>query len=475
MRQRLAIVLLIINVTTLHAQPAARLQRDIPGLMQKADIPGMSVGLIQDGKLVWTGNFGVMNATTKKPVTAETVFEAASLSKCVFAYGVMKLVDEGKLNLDTPLTQYLGNNYGVEDPRINRITARHVLTHSGGFPNWREMDGGKVLLIHFDPGTKWSYSGEGIVYLSKVVEKITGLALDVYMQQAVLKPLGMDHSSYTWIARYDSTKTWSHDNLGNVSGRTEHIKGGLLAITEEANAAASLSTNAADYAKFIIAVMKGTGLHKKTWREMVSPQIRVTDKYPPLAWGLGIGLETMPDGTWFWHWGDNGDAKAFYMASMSTKNAVIWFANSANGLSIADTLLADAVGGDHPSLKNLGYERYDAPSRTLLKAVIAKGATTALATYRIEREKDTSRKITETEMNTLGYALIRLKKLDDAAEVLKQNTTDFPMSWNAWDSYAEICMDKGDKPHAIEYYKKSLELNPNNDNGKAMLKQLGVQ
>ena len=339
-------------------QAIERLQKDIPSLMQKAHIPGLSIALIHDGKLAWTGSYGVMNADTKKPVTPSTVFEAASLSKCVFAYGVLKLVDEGKLNLDIPLTKYLGNNYGVTDRRINLITARHVLTHSSGFPDWRELDHTKTLRIHFNPGEKWSYSGEGFVYLSKVVEKITGMPFEDYMQQAVLKPLGMVSSSYVWLARYGSIKSWRHDNFGKVTGRTDKSSAVPTAVNgQQAIAAASLTTNAADYAKFIIAMLNGTGLEKKTWEQMLIPQIRVTDKYPQLAWGFGVGLETMPDGTWFWHWGDNGDAKAFYMASVSRKDAVVYFANSRSGLSIAAGILNDAVGGEHPSLKNLGYER----------------------------------------------------------------------------------------------------------------------
>jgi len=457
-------------------QAIERLQKDVPDLMQKADIPGMSIALIHNGKLAWTGSFGVMNADSKVPVTPETVFEAASLSKCVFAYGVMKLVDEGKLNLDTPLTKYLGNNYGVTDPRINQITARRVLTHSSGFPNWRENDNSKVLIIHFNPGEKWSYSGEGVVYLSKVVEKITGQSLEDFMQQTVLKPLGMDASSYTWQERFDKTKAYRHDDLGKVSGRTEKIGGGdLEAINEGANAAASLTTNAADYAKFIIAVLNGTGLSKNIREQMLSPQIRVTQKYPELAWGLGVGLETTPDGTWFWHWGDNGDAKAFYMASVSRKDAVVYFANSSTGLSIAPEILADAVGGTHPSLKNLGYERYNSPARRLLKSIIADGAAGALNTYRDARASDTTQKITEQDMNSMGYTLIRMKKLDDALQVFKQNTDDFPGSWNAWDSYAEGYMDKGDKENAIKYYHKSLELNPQSENGKKMLARLGAE
>src|SRR5580704_8654681 len=232
------------------------LDKDIPQLMEKADIPGMSVALVRDGELVWTGAFGVMNADTKKKVTSETVFEAASLSKPVFAYGVLKLVDEGRLNLDTPLNKYLGNNYDVvNDDRINLITARRVLSHTSGFPNWRDNDGTKTLLIHFNPGEKFSYSGEGIVYLSKVVEKITGMRFEEFMQKYALQPLGMNASSYIWRNRFDSLKTYRHDLFGKLSGRNQPDNGHEDTVHDNGNAAASLCTTARDYAKFIIAVL----------------------------------------------------------------------------------------------------------------------------------------------------------------------------------------------------------------------------
>jgi CubicO group peptidase (beta-lactamase class C family) len=246
-----------------------RLKKDIPQLLEKADVPGLSVSLIRDGELVWIGAFGVMNAETKKPVNNETVFEAASLSKPVFAYAILKLVDEGKLNLDTPLNKYLGNNYDVvNDDRINLITARRVLSHTSGFPNWRDNDGTKTLLIHFTPGEKFSYSGEGIVYLSKVAEKITGMAFEDFMQKYALQPLGMTASSYIWQDRFDALKAYRHDMIGKLSGRNQPPGGHAGAVPEQGNAAASLCTTAGDYAKFVITMLSGTGLKKETWEQM---------------------------------------------------------------------------------------------------------------------------------------------------------------------------------------------------------------
>jgi CubicO group peptidase (beta-lactamase class C family) len=450
----------------------ARLETDIPQLLEKANVPGMSIALIRNGDLVWTGAFGVSNANTKKPVTSGTVFEAASLSKPVFAYAVLKLVDEGKLNLDTPLNKYLGNNYDVvDDRRINLITARRVLSHTSGFPNWRDNDGTKTLLIHFTPGEKFSYSGEGMVYLSKVVEKITGMRFEEFMQKYALQPLGMTASSYIWQNRYDSLKAYRHDLFGKLSGRNQPPDGKEDTLHDAGNAAASLQTTALDYAKFVVALLNGVGLKKATWDQMLTPQIGVDEKYPPIAWGLGIGLENMPEGKYFWHWGDNGDAKAYVTAFLPGKNAVVYFADGSNGLSFTKEILEDAIGGEHPALAHLDYDRYNSANRQLIKSTMANGAEAALKEYRAQRSKP-GQMVSESKINELGYLLLQMKKIDDAIEVFTQNTEDFPQSWNVWDSLAEAYMDKGDKERAIKYYEKSLQLNPGNTNGANQLKKL---
>ena len=106
----------------------ASLERDIPRLMEQATVPGLSAAVVRNGQTYWLHGFGVMNATSSQPVTPDTVFEAASLSKPVFTYGVLKLVDQGKLSLDTPLTTYLSKPYIEGDDRLAKITARFVLS-----------------------------------------------------------------------------------------------------------------------------------------------------------------------------------------------------------------------------------------------------------------------------------------------------------------------------------------------------------
>jgi CubicO group peptidase (beta-lactamase class C family) len=302
------------------------------------------------------------------------------------------------------------------------------------------------------------------VYLSKVIEKITAINFDDYVKQKVFDPLKMNSSSLVWLDSYKQRLAWRHDWLGKKSLRWEG---------SGYNAAASLRTTADDYAKFVIAILYGKGLKKATWNEMLSPQIKVNEKTAPaVSWGLGLGMETIANGKTFWHWGDQGDSKCYMTAIVAPKDAFLYFTNSSNGLSIADTLLGEAIGGEHPALAWLDYGRYNPSAKMFLQSVLDKGATIALKDYLIQREKDNSQRLDEGTINRIGYYLLRLKKVDDAIEVFNQNTIDFPESSNTWDSLAEAYMTKGNKELAIKYYEKSLELDPGNINAVEQLKKL---
>lgn len=441
----------------------SNLEKAIPQLMKQSEVPGLSAALITDGKIVWQKPFGVINVDTKVPVTNETIFEAASLTKIVTAYAALKLVDQGKLSLDTPLNKYLGNNYDCTDPRINLITARHVLTHSAGFPNWRP-DGSKTLPINFNPGEKFSYSGEGFVYLSKVMEKLTGMSFTEYINKTVLQPLDMSHSSLMWLDSYDKTGAYRHNGFGELSFRNQG---------DNVNAAASLRTTVGDYAKFVLAILNGRGLKLPTWTQMLTPQIQVNAvTAPALWWGLGLGMEVNDRGNSFWHWGDQGDSKCYVTADIRTKNAIIYFTNSRNGLSFVREIVTTAIGGVHPAPDWLDYAKYNPDVKKFFGAVIEKGATPATKEYREQKQKDSTRALSESTVNEIGYSLLRMKKIDEAIAIFEMNTVDFPSSSNTWDSLAEAYMTKGNKELAIKYYEISLALDPGNSNAVEQLKKL---
>jgi len=325
----------------------AQLKRDVPALMKQGGVPGISIAVIRNGTTAWVHGFGVKNTKTGEPVTAETVFEAASLSKPVFAYGVLKLVDQGKLSLDTPLANYLPKPYIDGDDRLGKITARIVLSHRTGFPNWRGSDG--KLSINFTPGERFSYSGEGYIYLQRVVEQITGKPLNDYMTETVFKPLGMTNSSYIWRLDFDSSTATGY----NAKGVPDD-----LWKPKEALVASSLNTTATDYARFVDAILNGKGLSPSTLHEMETPQValdpncRICTKQEPkelsknLFWGLGWGIQRRDGVVELWHWGDNGAFKAFVMADPKTKSGVVMFASGQNALDIAKPIIDAAMDTD---------------------------------------------------------------------------------------------------------------------------------
>jgi CubicO group peptidase (beta-lactamase class C family) len=458
----------------MNAATEARLATDIPVLMQKAGVPGLSIAVIRGGKTVWTETFGIRNAETKKSVAADTMFNVGSLSKPVFAYGVLKLVDAGKLKLDEPLAPYLPKEFTIDDPRFNQITARIVLSHRTGFPNW--PGDGRPLAIHFTPGERFSYSGSGMVLLQKAIEKITGKTLNDYMQDAVFAPLGMKHSSYVWNAAFENQVAVGHDVGGSP---VELFK------AEQGNAAASLETTAEDYAILLDAVLEKKGLQPATLRDMETPQIAVdtgcsncVEGKPSgklstaIFWGLGFGIEKTAEGESLWHWGDNGVFKAFFVVRPANRSGVVYMTNSENGLSIGRQILAETLGGDQPAFDWLKYDDYDSPGMSFTRLALQKGAAAALEQFSKELAAGT---IAEGTVNQAGYTLMGSKKLEDAILLLRKNVELHPDSSNTYDSLGEAYMKNGDKDLAVKNYRKSVELNPSNENGVAALKKLGAE
>jgi CubicO group peptidase (beta-lactamase class C family) len=318
----------------------AILEERIPLWMSQAKIPGISVAVIKSGQLVWSRGFGVKNRKLQDPVEDNTIFAAASLSKPLFAYTVLKLCEEGQLNLDTPLTEYTAKPY-IKDSRIKQITARMVLSHTTGFPNW---SGSAPLSIQNKPGTRFGYSGEGFLYLQRVVEEITRQPLGDYILSNTLVPLVMNRSSYVWEQGYQFLATDGHDRQGNPKP---------MSHPKKALSAGSLRTTATEYAQFLLGMMNSGSIEspeltETTLEEMLRPQAKISQS---LSWGLGWGLEKTADGDFFWHWGDSITFKSFTVASRTLKTGIVILTNSQNGLRICQEIVALAIGGEHPAFR----------------------------------------------------------------------------------------------------------------------------
>jgi len=332
----------------------ADLEKQIPKLMEEARVPGLSIAIIQDAKLLWRRGFGVKDRASKAPVDNDTVFEAASVSKTVFAYVVMKLCEKGVMNLDTPLTKYTSERFLKDDPWLDLITARHVLSHTSGFQNWRSKK--EPLKIHFTPGEKFSYSGEGYSYLQSVVTHLTGHVnpedcapfeaglevcatdIDVYLKANVLDPFGMASSGYLWNDTIETHMARGHDSEGKPSEINRRPTGPAVARYA---AAGGLCTTPTDYAKFLIEVIEpkpsdAFRLHKDSLLEMLRPQVKVNDWS---SWALGWRIQHTEKGDFIIHGGGNPGFSCFVAASVERKSGVVIMTNGDNGYLVIDKLL----------------------------------------------------------------------------------------------------------------------------------------
>jgi CubicO group peptidase (beta-lactamase class C family) len=323
----------------------------IPKLMTECVVPGLSIALVRDGKLLWSRGFGVKSSESKQEVNDETVFEAASVSKTVFAYAALKLCERGVLELDAPLTKYLPDRFLEEDARLDQITARHVLSHSSGFQDWRS--GAAPLKIHFTPGSQFMYSGEGYFYLQSVMTHLTGRVdpancasyeadlevcatdFDASMKRTLLEPFGMNGSGYEWSEAFEKNAARPHD----VHGKT--IAKGKPRAPDVARygSAGGLLTTAKDFAKFLIEIVApkesdAFRLKKETLTEMVRPQI----KLPPnqkidgaTSWALGWAVQERPAGNLLVHSGGQSGFRSLAMASVEKRSAFIVLTNGDNG------------------------------------------------------------------------------------------------------------------------------------------------
>jgi CubicO group peptidase (beta-lactamase class C family) len=359
------------------APPSDEFMESLPRLMELARLPGLGMGVVQKDRLIWQHYAGVANASTKVPITANSLFPAASMGKPVFAYAVLQLADRHQLDLDRPLRSYV-----TEDAPTGefggRITARHILSHSSGLPNWRD-ESNEPLVPAFEPGTKFRYSGEGFYYLQRCIEKITGTSCEAFMQEQLFKPLGMNSSTYLWRADagqrlvsghrgdepFDNRAfpeqlfnliqksgvplaQWNHDRIEEEMAKVLSPPHRPVPNEISPNVAFGLLTTVADYSAFVARITEpwrdSFDLKPETRSAMMTPYSHVNSV---LSWGLGWGIEQDSGPRYLWQWGDNGGWKNIVLVQPESRSALVVFTNGANGMRVVERVARAATGREH--------------------------------------------------------------------------------------------------------------------------------
>ena len=342
------IVLLVAGLFSLCVQSAGAeplltdLQTTVERQARDKQVCAVAYAAIHAGKISSSG--GASGCERGREPTGDSVFQAASLSKPIFAYAVLKLAQDGSLNIDAPLVSYLPQGYlhlqnpfafghppitdRVVAPELQAVTARMVLSHTSGLPNWSS----DPLAFDFKPGTGWQYSGEGFMLLQRAVESITNEKLDDFMRHRLFDPLNMSNTAFRWKPQFAD---------GFMPGMPRYME------IPEALAPFSLHTSANDYAKFLAALMADPQAVQLIAQSPASVAPKLS-----LGWGLGWGVEQGEKETYIWQWGNNPGYRAFVMASTSSGDAVVMFTNSENGLAMAEPIVAMVLPGSHSVFKS---------------------------------------------------------------------------------------------------------------------------
>ncbi|MEM6719750.1 MAG: serine hydrolase domain-containing protein [Bacteroidota bacterium] len=309
----------------------AQLNQRIEKLMDSLEMPGLSMAIINNSELAYHQTFGVSNMETNENITKNSIFEGASLSKPIFAYFVLKMVDKGIIDLDEPLYTYMEHPGIAENSKekSKQITARMILSHSSGFPNFSR---GQKVELPFTPGEGFLYSGEGYQYLAAIIGKLHNVGwkakFNEIFEKEVTQPLNMQHTSFLWNEHLQAHKVFGHlkgkptkNDHGQWSGKTF-------------NAFSSIHSEASEYAKFIIAMLKREGLSEASFDEMLNTQTHFSienelrQETGQTGWGLGFAQKPTPNGLMHLHTGNNHDFQAYTMFIPKQQYGLVIFTNS---------------------------------------------------------------------------------------------------------------------------------------------------
>ncbi|MBL0694685.1 serine hydrolase [Comamonas sp. JC664] len=447
-------------------------------------IPGVSIAVFEKGALVWAKSYGVREAGGAEPVTLETLFQAASISKPVTALAAMHHAEKRKWSLDADINEKLVSWKVPESAytQEQKVTLRRLLSHSAGttvhgfagyaagapVPTTRQVLDGEApansspVRVDTVPGTLTRYSGGGTTIVQQMLVDQLQKPFPRIMRDTVLAPLGLKHSTFEQPL---PKALESLAAVGTLSDGTS-LEGRWHTYPELG--AAGLWTTPSDLARIALEVSKASNGKS---RRIVSPSM-AKQMLTRHSEAFGIGFMRREGKAWFGHGGGNAGYRAFLLAFADSGSGIAVMTNSEEGSRLIDRILVSA--GAEYGWKDIEAQD-DSPSAMVDLLVRAKGADAAIAWYKSQKAaQPEAANLSPAILNDVAYSLLRAKKLDEALKVFEANVAFYPDDSNAHDSLGEGYAMAGRKKEAIHHYKKSLELNPKNDNAVRQLKGLGA-
>lgn len=481
------------------AQPPARrasiaefeqvLTSELPRWLDEYMVPGAAIALIEDGRVNRAKGYGFADVAAGRPMTADTIFNAGSISKSVTAWGIMRLVESGRASLDAPVDTYLRRWHIPASPFDARlVTIRRLLSHTSGIsehgyggsdpalPPMSVVDSllgktgtGEVRLIA-EPGSGFHYSGANYRIVELAIEEIARGDFRAYMQSRVLVPLGMTHSRFGLPDHWNISMATPYDSFGDA----------LPVLAYNDFSAAGFTTSVRDLAHFAAASLSaGPVLRAKTLESMYVPEAgtRWSDRDPlgpNPQYGLGYTVRPAQLDAHFGigHGGSNSGWESLFQMIPDTGDGIVIMTNGSNGTAVVASVLC--AWRQWKSAAGIGAECPSIDARVPLYAAYKRGGAAAVAEqYRKLHSESGEYEFSVSQLNSMGYLLLRRGDAAGALTIFELNAATFPQDWNVYDSLGEVLLKAGEKARAIESYRKSVVLNPHNDNGRNVLRELG--
>jgi CubicO group peptidase (beta-lactamase class C family) len=464
------------------------IDKKMPQLLQDFAVPGAAIAIIENSEIILQKGYGYADIEKENKVTSKTGFNIASISKTITAWGIMKLVQQEKIDLDAPAEKYL-TRWKIPNSEFDsdEVTIRRLLSHTAGlsldgYGGWTPDDtlptieeslngqtngSGRVEII-MKPGTKYQYSGGGYTVLQLVIEEVSGQRFEEFMQEQILNPLGMSNSSFKIDDKILISSASEYDNFG------EHIAFELFT----AQAAAGLHTTIEDFTNFALAnLLKNK--HQVQDKYVLSPEIiqQMMEPQPKTneAYGLGYELDRGNLTGLIGHTGGNTGWQSMFKVNPQTNDGFIVFTNGGSGYNIINAVLCEWVNWNTGVSLWEGCHLKPSIAHKLKQVIDDKGIENITASYMtLKKEQPDIYNFSENQLNNLGYFYMVRKELEKAIAIFKLNMEVFPNSYNVYDSFGEALLANSDRKEAIDNYLKSLRLNPGNAHGLSVLNDLGI-